>query len=621
MRISGINFASKEHRESWIHHPVIGDPSWDAFEREPGNPIHVGHEPYEWTVNGFLFRDPVSQAWHSYIGLYPKGYWPSDGCIVYKETLDKGWELQGQAISGEEGLFKGYLDEPGGMPDVSIVHAGGKYHMVYDWANRDNTRGGLAYAWADKPEGPYNRANTPIHEDIHQEPLLGRYVRAYAGTLIQRAEDWMVICMMSTKGNAGGTWALACMVAPDPEGPYSPPTLLMYPQSEVFHPMLAEFFPAFVHDGHVYSPATSVALNRSFQVLFRAPIEDAHLPGGWKIHQHGSVWHDVPSNENEQGIWGQTFSGQVHGGKLRALFFSKTKDNVGNVHLANQPFPVQMKDGFTLSAAYGPSVAVLKHSFTDFQLDMNVRLTGSWGICWDCNNPLGPDRWTADATLHSLMRTNRTELRSHGDEWSLVSMTPDYSVNVITKGKVEWSDSREQKICIKKDESSVDVTVDSNQVWSGTMPFKSGRIELVAEPDAIVKVDEFLISGNINEESPRTWLPFEALAGAAVENRTWKKVKKDIFLHGFGFINSKPSAVAKWNFIGEGFRLYSPSGPKFGVLDLFLDGKKLATLDLKERHKQESKIIHAESNLNRGRHALTMKPRTGKIPLDCLEVI
>ena len=54
MWISEINFALNEHRESWIHHPVIGDPSWDVFQREAGNPIHVGNEPYEWTVNGFL---------------------------------------------------------------------------------------------------------------------------------------------------------------------------------------------------------------------------------------------------------------------------------------------------------------------------------------------------------------------------------------------------------------------------------------------------------------------------------------------------------------------------------------------------------------------------------------
>lgn len=54
------DFARSVHVDAWLRHPVYGDPSFDAFERLPGNPIHRGAPPFEWPVNGFLFRDPVS---------------------------------------------------------------------------------------------------------------------------------------------------------------------------------------------------------------------------------------------------------------------------------------------------------------------------------------------------------------------------------------------------------------------------------------------------------------------------------------------------------------------------------------------------------------------------------
>jgi len=50
--------AKSRHRDQWLHHPLVGDPSWDSFQREPGNPVYIGKEPYLWPVNGFLW--PVS---------------------------------------------------------------------------------------------------------------------------------------------------------------------------------------------------------------------------------------------------------------------------------------------------------------------------------------------------------------------------------------------------------------------------------------------------------------------------------------------------------------------------------------------------------------------------------
>ncbi len=73
------------------------------------------------------------------------------------------------------------------------------------------------------------------------------------------------------------------MTAPKPEGPYGERVLVRNVESDQFHPPLLEFYPAFVHQGYVYAPATSVALNRDFNALFRAPLERATEPKAWEL--------------------------------------------------------------------------------------------------------------------------------------------------------------------------------------------------------------------------------------------------------------------------------------------------------------------------------------------------
>ena len=81
------DFARSLYVDTWLRHPVYGDPSFDAFERLPGNPIYRGAPPFEWPVNGFLFLDPVSGHHYTYGGEYALGYIgrPSR-CALYRST-------------------------------------------------------------------------------------------------------------------------------------------------------------------------------------------------------------------------------------------------------------------------------------------------------------------------------------------------------------------------------------------------------------------------------------------------------------------------------------------------------------------------------------------------------
>ena len=44
---NSVDFARATYRDAWMRHPVYGDPSFDPFERLPGNPILRGAPPFE----------------------------------------------------------------------------------------------------------------------------------------------------------------------------------------------------------------------------------------------------------------------------------------------------------------------------------------------------------------------------------------------------------------------------------------------------------------------------------------------------------------------------------------------------------------------------------------------
>jgi len=618
-----IDLANPEHRPLWLSHPVIGDASFDAFERAPGNPIFRGAPPYEWPVNGALFQDPLSGHLYAYISEYPRGYWPAGPCRALR-SRDGGapWEDLGLVLSGSPTMFDGDGERAGAALDVSVVYAEGLYHMLYGWARPDNLDGGIAYAWAERPEGPFVRAPEPIHAESRQPLLLGVYKRVYACSLVKRERDWLILADMSTPGNAGGTWAVVAFTAPQAGGPYEGPHLLLCPQSKTFLPCPVEAYGNWVDQGFVYLPATSVAANRSFQIVFRARLEEAHHPEAWEVYQHGSSWHDEPVEHEARGIWGQTFCGFPDGARrLRVLFPSKDARDVGTINIAGRSLDQPHRQGFVLSAPNGPSMTIAQRSFTEFSLVAHLRSSGAKRILCNHNAPLGPDRPIgAEGHPHPLSLADCTEFALYSHGWALTRVTAEGARQVLAEGASPRSVGMEvDTLHIAQRAGELAVGANGQELWRGQVGAMSGSIGFIADAGTILRVEHLFIS-TLGEPCSKWLLPTEAIMGSGSLGETWVREEGARFRYGFGFSTTQDGATAKWNYCGRGFRLWAPRGPALGVGSLYVDGLHVGDIAQHAEADEHSQPLFEALNLPFGFHAVSLVRKKGEVWCDSLEI-
>ena len=619
------DFAETGHVDDWLRHPVYGDPSFDAFERVPGNPMHRGSPPLEWPVNGFLFLDPRSGRHYAYVGEYTLGYASRPSrCLLYRsDDRAHSWTRIGVVLQGDPASF----DKGGHTPDVSVVYDSGRYHMVYDWGELDfNAEGGLAYAWAEHPEGPWHRAAEPITRNTRLTPMLGRYRRTYAATLIRRSNDWMVVGMMDAAPNS---WALFAITAPRPEGPWSERKLLRHVERDEFHPPLMEFYPAFAHDGFLYVPSTSVALNRNFNLLLRAPLEQATDPAAMTIVRHGSLWHSEDVEHESYGLWGQTFSGAINpDGTLLALFHSRDSRGMGTANLARRAWDRPLRErGFVLSGHQGPSMTLLRRAFREFSLETRFGLRGTASLIWDYRGQLSPNAPQSDATLHHLARTRFRAVQCTSNTWQVVRVNGAGETVVLASGSMP-ADSRRRLRLEQQAEGRVQLSIGRGTVWEGRFETEdkaretgenSGVLGWWVEPHSHLEVQSFVAEGESRPAS-FTYLGGEALLGAGQNPAGWEERHSPEFRHGHGWVSKAAGEKAKWNITGNRLTLWSPRGPEFGEAEIRLDGRVVAVVDLRaERPVTSSRVWSGEATSGLF-HALVWQARTGRLPVDALEV-
>ncbi|MBI2422372.1 MAG: hypothetical protein HYV27_06045 [Candidatus Hydrogenedentes bacterium] len=632
---SAEDFASVPNKDAWLRHPVYGDASFDNFTHHPGNPVLRGAPPLEWPVNGFLFEDPVSTHWFLYVGHYPKGYAMSDAApfsaTVYRsEDRGKHWTDLGSIFPPEEHTFEGETSPTWYAPDVSVLYDGGKYHLAYDWATRNTAwsnaaapgpeaNNGSGYARAERPEGPYHRTARPVADTRSQPLLLGKYKRLYASTIVRRAKDWVVLVLTDSGPHFG--WGYLGFRADRPEGPYDAPVMLLHPEKDGFHPPLMEFHPSFVHDGHVYAPATSVARNRNFQMIWRAPLERMLEPGAWEIVQHGSVWHAEPVEHEAHGIWGQAFSGFIGSdGAFNVMYPARDSEGMGTINIASRPWTAPFREqGFVVSGHQGASMVRLKRAGAFDRLALTGTLHGKATVMWNARGPLGPDAASSDATLHALMRTAYGGIEISETAWALVDVDAAGTRTVIAEGALNEQTARQIEV-MPTGAGQGTVRIDGVACYAGALPQGDGTIGLLVEPSSHLFVERFEVDAAKDPARVR-YLYTEALLGAAQKMADWEVRKDAGFLYGTGAISTDAACVAKWNFEGTGFSVYAPAGPELGTAEIRIDGAVAGTVDLRRDTAEDSAVRFSKDGLTPGFHAVTVRPAIGRIAVDVLEVV
>jgi len=638
-RAATVDYARGAHADAWLRHPILGDPSFDTFERAPGNPFVRGVEPFTWPVNVSLLLDPVSGRWYAYVGFYREGYALSPGddpthCKVFRSS-DRGrtWELVGPIFDDPSFRFEGDAFPSPTAPDVCVVYHGGRYHMVYDWGTSNTTWAnaaaptggadtGAAYAWAERPEGPFHRAPRPILRTSEWQRLAGpgtRYRRVYASSLVRRAKDWLVL--LDLDSGAHYAWGQIAMTAADPAGAWSKPVMIASLEGDRYYPSPIEAFPAVAHGGYVYDPRTSVGRNRNFQAIYRAPIERATDPAAWELWQHGSVWHAEPVAHEAYGIWGQTIAARVApDGTLHVLYPSRhAEGGVGTIGAASRPWERPLREsGFVVTAHGGRTVTLTRAAYAGMALDAGVTLRyGTARIAWGCGMPLGAEG-RADGVPHPLCWTRHHALELTGDRWRVVAAGETPEAATIASGALPAGERRAVRIEARGGRTRV--TVDGREVWSGALPAATGPLGLLLEPGTHLTVERFAVTG-VPLRATQTWLASEAIAGAGVAEGAYERVQGPEWRFGAGAVCASPRERVKWNFRGSGFRLWLPRGPEYGRVAVKLDGTPLGELDL-SGPPTPSAVVLERLRLPDGFHALTVTGLSGaKLPVDCLDAL
>ena len=146
-----------------------------------------------------------------------------------------------------------------------------------------------------------------------------------------------------------------------------------------------------------------------------------------------------------------------------------------------------------------------------------------------------------------------------------------------------------------------------------------GAVGFMAEPRTHVSVNRFAITGK-PESGTFSFLYTEAWLDAGENPANWVEQKDPLFRFGTGAVSRDIAGYAKWNFMGSGFKLWSPKGPVYGILDVRLDGVLVANLDLHRAEMQPSHPVLSKTGLPDTFHAITLRAKSGRLVVDSLDV-
>ena len=627
-----MDYAKTDHMGAWLRHPVLGDPSFDTFGKL-GETVHRSAPPYEWAVNGSLFRDPADGAWYCFAGLYREGYrvdpaHPTDFLIYRSRDGGATWENLGRGFP--DGFrFEGYAVAADGHPDTVMTYdpETRRYWLAYDWGTNESTwenahspadknqGSGGALAWAASPAGPFTRLPGPIFDNADISKSIGRFTRAYATTVLKRERDWVAFVLCDS--GPCYSWGLACMTAPAPEGPWSQPIILLSVDRPEYYPAPVEFHPCFAVGGTVYAPATSVARNRNYQAMHAAPLEQAHDPAAWSLLGDGNAWHARPLPDEHYGIWGQTCHGFVQDGMFTVMYPSRDAKGFGTLSVAQRPWDRPHSDGFTFSGHGGKSVSPLLRGYREFTLEAEFTLRGTAELAFDYHGILGPDWPRADASPSDESLADYKALRVSEGTYALVCVAADRTEQVLAEGRFPFRREKNVRVLMRTEGDTVHFEVNGVSGRADGLEIMGGPIALIAHEFSVMACTKFNVDGEVLHSALR-YNAYDALLGAGQNLDSWQPAEKGMRCISGSAVVGSGGVHGKWNAVCNGFALYAPKGPGLGKARVAVDGETKAVIDLYAEKAAPSAPVYACA-LEAGRHCAAVSPESGRIVLDVLE--
>ncbi len=631
-----VDYAQAAQREEWLRHPVLGDPSCDSFERL-GGPVVSGRPGLEWPVNGSLAVDPKDGAWYLFAGFYPKDYALRPPphhmqCEVHR-SRDQGktWERLGPPWPEAEFRLDGVKGPITHAPDMAACFADGRWHLIYDMCSADNTwasvnappppgsgpDSGVGYASAPSPAGPWTRSSRPLrlNSQVFRAPLLGKFHRVYASTLLRRKNDWLLLSAMDSM--PAHAWALVGATAQRPEGPYGPAVPLLHTEDARYMPAIVEFFPSFAHDGKAYAPATGLASNRNHQVIFAADLEQAQRPEAWRIEQEGAIWHSADTSSEARGLWGQTLGCTVDKGELLALFPTRDREGLGHLGVARRPWAQPFRDGLVLSGHETPAPAPLRWSYEAFRLDATLVPRGQVALLWAWSPAVGY-KGMGDWQPHeqSLRRCQMLELEDGA--WRVVVVDAQGVRKVIAQGPRQAGAAA---LSLERSaKGGMAITLDGKPLWQGELPAGGGALGLLAGPWSHLAVGKLEVSG---ERRPASawYVAADAFSGAGGNPNEWQMTPHAAFRFGQALVHRGEGGRAKWSVRASALTLWAPRGPDGVAYSVELDGRSVAVVECRADQETPSAPVWKSGPLPYGPHTVVLRARRGPLVVDALEAV
>jgi subtilisin len=104
-------------------------------------------------------------------------------------------------------------------------------------------------------------------------------------------------------------------------------------------------------------------------------------------------------------------------------------------------------------------------------------------------------------------------------------------------------------------------------------------------------------------------------ASAVSRSSGWRRVRIDDASAGYRLQSTKSGARVTYRFSGRSIALVAARGKLLGQADILIDGKRVATIDLKARTQLHRQIVWAR-RVSSGEHTITIRVRKGTVVVD-----